>query len=138
MRLKRLLCIFVLSLMLVGCAEIPEDNWTDLDNVITNNIASDVDLDNVFGVWYLNYRGAICELGSMEISDFRYDFTETQNNKSGNFYHIIHLYFNDSYYMCSRDYGNNGEVVKLSDEQVVQLKKLELNWVTYDFNNKQY
>ena len=136
MRIKRLLGILVLSLMLVGCADVSEENWVNIDNVITNSTALELDLDNVFGVWYLNYRGAICELGNMEINDFRYDFTETKNTNSGNVYHIIHLYFDDSYYMSSRDYTNNGDIVKLSDEQVVKLKNLELEWVTCDFNNK--
>lgn len=132
-----LICLLfmIICLSMTGCSDVSSDFTKDesIDNMLINGLATDLKLDNVFGNWYLNYRGSLYELGDIEIDDFRYDFALAENKNSGNSYYVVHLYNDDSYYIISRDYQNNGDILKLSNEQIEFVNEVDLDWSTYNF-----
>lgn len=134
--LKRslLICILaILSMMLVGCsADIPASQES-LDDAMLRSAVSDLDLDNVFGVWYLNYRGKLFELGERDIEDFGYDISEASNKNSGNTYFLVRLYDDNTYYAISHSYYTS-DIVKLNDNQIDVIKEMDFKWLECSFD----
>lgn len=131
-RVITLLTCICIGVSLAGCSvDTNEDNFSqELGSLSITSFFDNVSIEDIYGDTYLVVKGLMDKLEEKPEDTYEIEVAEAKNSRTGSRYKLLHLLFNDSYYLISiHGYGYpDYNMIRLSERQKSNVNHDDYDW----------